>query len=468
MDRTHIRAVSCAHLVVLVIVGLWATSTGAYVTIWGGPVQVPGQSLGFGSQMVGDGVAVTTVSVHNQDNTQILGYEVMRWRASPVAAEILGNLGASNTSPTSMTIRALDMNDAGEVVGYATKYQDQADLGKVAVRWAASGTSAIELEALGASATGQVDGAAVAINNSGVIVGNVRKYDGAGQFLADSPVRWDALGQLTELDQPGGFATVDGVNAAGEAVGRGGYSGFPGSRAVVLWPSAGTTAIPLMGPAATQGVMIGDGGAVAAMYMTVNGQGQGEGEHVIRWDAPGVVATELELLGTNGIGQTLTANLDINATGTVVGAAKKFDAQGTYLGIVAVEWDGSSPQLIELGGLPGEVSSGAFSVNDAGLAVGSMFFSDTNSVAVLWDVNGQVTDLNDLIDPLSGWVLTGASEINNNGWIVGYGMFDPDGPGGQDAYSRAWLMQVTMVPEPAGVALLLIGAAVIRRGRPGR
>ncbi|MCC7205036.1 MAG: PEP-CTERM sorting domain-containing protein [Phycisphaeraceae bacterium] len=461
MNRTHIRAVSCAHAVALMVVSLWATSAGAYVTIWGGPEQVPGQMRGFGGLMVGDGVAVTNVSVHNQDNTQVLGYEVMRWNASPVAAEILGNLGVSNTSPAGVTIRALDMNDAGEVVGYATKYQGQVGLGKAAVRWPASGTNVIELEALGASATGEVDGAAVAINSSGVIVGNVRKYDGAGQFLADSPVRWDALGQLTELDQPGGLATVDGVNAAGAAIGRGAYTGFSGSRTVLLWPSSGTAAIPLVGPAATQRVMIGDGGAVAAMYMTVNDQGQGEGEHAIRWDVPDVAATELGLLGTNAIGQTLTANLDINAAGTVIGAAKKYDAQGAYFGLVAVRWNGSSSEAIELDHLPGEVGSSARSINDAGLAVGSVSFSDDSSVAVLWDVNGEVINLNDIIDPFSGWLLTGASEINNNGWIVGIGLFDPDGMGGQEAYSRPWLMQVTVIPEPAGLILLLIGATVV-------
>ncbi|MCC7407474.1 MAG: PEP-CTERM sorting domain-containing protein [Phycisphaeraceae bacterium] len=461
MDRTHIRTVSCAHAVALVVVGMWASSTGAYVTIWGGPEQVSGQTLGFGSLMVGDGVAVTNVSVHNGDNTEVLGYEVMRWNASPVTAEILGNLGASNNPPTGVTIRALDMNDAGEVVGYATKYQDQMDLGKAAVRWAASGTSAIELEALGISATGQTDGAAVAVNNAGVIVGNVTKYDTSGQYLDESPVRWDALGQITELDQPGGLATADGVNAAGVAIGRGGYTGFSGSRTVLLWPSAGTTAIALTGPPATQRVMIGDGGAMAAMYMTVNGQGLGEGEHVVRWDDPGANATELGLLGTNAIGQTLTANLDINAAGTVAGAAKKYDAEGTYLGYVAVRWNGSSSEAVELGHLPGEVNSWARSVNDAGLVVGVSLFSDDSSVAVLWDVNGQVIDLNGLIDPFSGWVLTGASEINNNGWIVGIGLFDPDGEGGQQAYGRPWLMQVTVIPEPAGLALLLIGAAAI-------
>jgi hypothetical protein len=56
---------------------------------------------------------------------------------------------------------------------------------------------------------------------------------------------------------------------------------------------------------------------------------------------------------------------------------------------------------------------------------------------------GNNIDLNTLIDPSSGWKLTYAESINNNGWIVGTGT-NPDG------YSRAYLL----LPEPATFILL--------------
>ncbi|MCC7203842.1 MAG: hypothetical protein IT441_02090, partial [Phycisphaeraceae bacterium] len=54
--------------------------------------------------------------------------------------------------------------------------------------------------------------------------------------------------------------------------------------------------------------------------------------------------------------------------------------------------------------------------------------------AVVWGTDGLPIDLNTLIDPTRGWLLTSANEITDNGWIVGQGMFDPDGPGGVEPY----------------------------------
>lgn len=74
-------------------------------------------------------------------------------------------------------------------------------------------------------------------------------------------------------------------------------------------------------------------------------------------------------------------------------------------------------------------------------------------------------DLNSLIDPNSGWLLTRACDISPNGeWITGIGLYDPDGAGPQASYGRAWTMEV---PEPSIMALLLmtVPAILARRRR---
>jgi hypothetical protein len=67
----------------------------------------------------------------------------------------------------------------------------------------------------------------------------------------------------------------------------------------------------------------------------------------------------------------------------------------------------------------------------------------------------------------AGWTLTSAFAISDeNNWITGVGQFDPDGAGGQVAYSRPFLIQV---PEPATATLtLLCAAATILRPRRKR
>jgi hypothetical protein len=100
-------------------------------------------------------------------------------------------------------------------------------------------------------------------------------------------------------------------------------------------------------------------------------------------------------------------------------------------------------------------------VGRARLYVGGTYIGDR---AVYWGLDGAAVDLNDLIDPSSGWTLNYAQDISDTDWITGYGIFDPDGPGGLDAYSRAFLMQI---PEPCTLGLLSAAAlaAILSRRR---
>ena len=157
----------------------------------------------------------------------------------------------------------------------------------------------------------------------------------------------------------------------------------------------------------------------------------------------------------------------INDAGAIVGDVTKYDAAGRYLGSFAVRWNASGTAATELGNLGmdtfGQTSCVAVAINDAGTAVGQCNAPNASEphdwCAVYYRADdGAAIDLNTLIDPASGWLLTEASSISDTGWIVGMGLFDPGGPEGEDAYLRHYLIHVpAAVPEPATAILFGVG-----------
>ncbi len=100
---------------------------------------------------------------------------------------------------------------------------------------------------------------------------------------------------------------------------------------------------------------------------------------------------------------------------------------------------------IELGTLGGDESK-AYDVNNNGLIVGTAQLADSSWHAFIWDSVNGMQDLNDFIDPNSGWILESANGINDSGWIVGYGT--------HNGTTRAFTLQI---PEPATIGLICAG-----------
>jgi probable HAF family extracellular repeat protein len=192
------------------------------------------------------------------------------------------------------------------------------------------------------------------------------------------------------------------------------------------------------------------------------------GDRAARWDASGTAATELDNLGTDGNARTGSQAYAINASGTTVGYATKYENY-TSLGNRAVRWNASGTAATELGNLgtdgSGFTQNYAYAINAAGRIVGYAEKyaggMDQGQRAVLWNPDGAAIDLNTQIDPASGWTLTEAEGISDTNWVTGLGNFDPDGAGPLESYQRAFLLNVSsVVPEPA-LAGLLAGALAL-------
>jgi probable HAF family extracellular repeat protein len=159
-------------------------------------------------------------------------------------------------------------------------------------------------------------------------------------------------------------------------------------------------------------------------------------QHATLWN--GTAATDLgSLSGSSSFAY------GINNAGQVVGTSNGH----------ALLWSGST--LTDLGNLGGSYAA-AMGINNAGQMVGYSFTASGAQHAILW--NGTTaTDLNSLLDASlvgAGWVLNRATDINDQGVIVGEAWNAQIG-GGYKTFLLA------PVPEPETYAMLLAGLGLI-------
>ncbi|MGA8473524.1 MAG: hypothetical protein WB681_00520 [Candidatus Cybelea sp.] len=76
--------------------------------------------------------------------------------------------------------------------------------------------------------------------------------------------------------------------------------------------------------------------------------------------------------------------------------------------------------MTDLGTLPGDMFSVAFGINNKGQVVGQSCNASGACRAFIWQ-KGAMTDLNLLVPPDSRLYLTYGGDINDRGWVVGYG-----------------------------------------------
>jgi hypothetical protein len=466
MHNNTSACVFCAAVLAAIIM---ASPAAAYVNVFGGPTYtsgVGGFKNGHATGVNDTGIAIGTAYKYDAADTE-LGERAFRWDGSGSAATELGNLGTNLDGVAHIGASAI--NDAGTIIGAAERYDSGGEfLGVRAVRWDSWTTVATELGNLGTDNDDVTHSYANAINNAGTVVGDADLFDGAGEYLGVRAVRWDGsgtvateLGSLSTVIDEATYDHAAVINDAGTIVGNAdkfdSEGAYIGSR-VVRWVATSTAAIELeklgteLDPVTSSGASaINSTGTIVGVDIKPDGSGGHFGYRAVRWDASSRAVTELENLGTDVNGITSSGAYDINEAGTTVGYADIFDGAGESLGVRAVRWEASGTAAYELGNLgtdpDGVTENYAYDINDAGIAVGFANDFDGSGTflgdkAVYWGIDGVAMDLNALIDPLSGWTLEYADAISDTGWIAGSGTFDPDGPGGQEAYVRMFLMLV--------------------------
>jgi hypothetical protein len=451
----------------------------AFVEVFGGPGMAPGPGEFVSVKAVDvneNGIAVGSIASQYIDFDLIVVTErrVFRWDGSGVAPQELQPLGVDDSGRPLSDVAAI--NDSGVAVGTSTIFPVVGGGAFRPVRW--DGVAVVGLDSLSPSS----DGVASAINADGTIVGVSTKLGSNGERLGSRAVQWPSSGTaIVELETPG--VTSGGrINSRATSINDAGVVAGTTPSGATRWESPATPVV-----LDNFGAFPGSTGSTASTAINNQGtivgfagifeNGDFLGNSSARWQSPGTAGVPFEGLSTF-IGNGGPRVADINDVGVAVGSSIKYGPPQKFLGSRPIRWDADSTSAVELEilgtNLTGESSGGANAINNVGYIVGNVSAYDATGYrlgnhAVAWNPNGRVTDLNSLIDPSSGWLLTSAQAISDSGWIVGDGTFDPDGPGALAPVPRSYLLHMA-IPEPlTGIlgAGALVALFAIRRRCPG-
>lgn len=226
------------------------------------------------------------------------------------------------------------------------------------------------------------------VNDAGQVVGYSLKSSGYNHaFLWQNGTMID-LGTLSGGEVSMAFA----INNAGQVVGQSDTGAYKWH--AFRW-SGGMADLGALGGGHSFGYGINESGqAVGASTIGVSPDIT---DHATRWSGG------MQDLGTGGWANSRAYGMNDN--GQVVGRV----ATGSEWN--AFRYDGGMQAL-------GGNQSTAWDINNDGLIVG-----ESDGQAMLWE-DGQMKNLNSLIDPALGWTLQSARGINEKGQIVGKGSFN--------------------------------------------
>jgi len=314
---------------------------------------------------------------------------------------------------------------------------------------------------------GDGQSAARRINNSGQVLGYSHSYDvndTTGIFL------WSQSAGMVDIEVKGKLDMPGGINDLGQITGIG--VSEAGGTAVIRGSDGSLTKLPQPdGKIGSWGLDINNAGQVVG-WLHDSTILEDDHYHAVLWNINGDIIT----LG--GGDEQWSRATDINNAGQVVwtrenmpnslekayrwdkvnesvplvllngtdyNAASSINDSGWIVGTSgnhAVLW--ITPEtVVDLGTAPylGDNLGAACGINNYGQIVGSL-----GGRAVLWNADGSVAA--DLDSFLGGEYGSGASAINDNGWVVGYRL---------DEYGNQQAILWEPVPEPSSILTLAGG-----------
>lgn len=333
---------------------------------------------------------------------------------------------------------ATGVNSAGDVVGYSVDENGTRATGFV---YRASTGTTTALPGLGGVYT-----LAYAINDSGTVVGSSENASSAQRAVA-----WDQNGQISQLIVSN-RSDARAINNAGVIAGQI-FSG--GAKPYFRNPSNG--AVNILTPPASNGLATtGFATGINAGGVMTGQVGTSGSSNAFRFNTadPQAAFTLLPNIDyPNDIRFGFGIGNAINASGVIVGRSTSFSraANGAALDRAAL-WTASNA-VQELGTLAGYGVSEARAINTAGAVVGYARTEDFEQWRAFLYRDGAMTDLNSLVPANSGWTLYDAYGINDDGTIVGNGLFN----GVEQTFV---LTSFQPVPAPPAAVSLGIGSVV--------
>ncbi|MGZ8945643.1 MAG: PxKF domain-containing protein [Methylococcaceae bacterium] len=361
-------------------------------------------------------------------------------------------------------------NDAGTTVG-SIEYYLSSPTHSAAVRWAEGDAVPVELGNLYNQPNAR--GTAMAINNSGTIVGSSFVLVNDNGVFKEVATRWEpgnsspiSMGALGSSSGGSELSIPFYINAEGISVG---FSDLwendigKGLRAV-RWNTSATMPTNLgvfganeNGFSQSEAYCINsEGVAVGSSQTTENNLFQGS--RATRWGVTDTTPTNLGTLSTDRSGFGGSQAVQINDSGVAVGfsyifgigydemSGEEFDS---WLGPRSVRWGTGETTPTNLGTL-GTDSNGygyaiAKQINNVGIVIGDSELYDNGVYkgyrAVRWDANATMpTNLGTLGTDESGYGYSYASDINDSGIVVGQSVYYDLNPGFVDSRAVSWGM----------------------------
>ena len=260
---------------------------------------------------------------------------------------------------------------------------------------------------------GVTSSSSAAINSGGAVTGSF--YDG---ITKQSHAFLSLGGQAVDIGAALG-GKLQGANSWGVAINSSGVvlgNAQTNDGSKFVFRSGGGAAAPISLPG---GSLVGQAGGLNNSGTAVGSYITSLGVSRVFIDQAGKPATDLlTSYSVRGFGLN-TYGSAINDRGDVVGS-------GDFNGQSHAFFASSQGKFADLGVLNGFNSSVAIAINSQGQVVGAMSNNGSNSRAFLWDQTAGLFDLNSLLGPtVSGdWTLTSATGINDSDQIAGQGYFD--------------------------------------------